>query len=425
MLMQALMMVLSQAAARCDPPPPNNPGSAVGARAPALGHVLLEVPLMGSAAAPRPLLDSLDERDLKATLMVSADWAERHSAFLRDASSRGHEVGLWMSLRDDIGLSGAYAQDPSFADWVDAIRLARGRVKRASNQRPKTIGMIALTPLGEMAIDALAFKAVLPHERTIGDIPRRVERTDKAKGRTRVLGQGDYADGCGHVVPHWTPAGLDRATHAAARSEWVRVGMPTMDGAVQAKAVLDQWLDQVVLRESWRVVTAHQMAKLAAKAEGDPPKVAPPVAVARTVTKSQLDRATSALVDGPVLPRRPGGTLNLTEAFYALVVHLATDADPGDVTLDHLGGPSTCPRTELTQPISLTDEDVRTAAAALAPRLQGRVPSILQVGPFTLTASEALVLFSRAYRGEALQVGPIRDPQPQSQGCGWGDSKGL
>ena len=138
--------------------------------------------------------------------------------------------------------------------------------------------MGTLTPIGELATDALAFKAILPNERTVGDKPRRVSRPDTAKGRARVIGQGRYTDGCGHILPHWTPAALDRVTHTAARSEWVRVGLPSAEGI---SGILGQWLDEVVIAEKWTVMTATEMAKAAAKAEDQPSKPPPAVAVAK------------------------------------------------------------------------------------------------------------------------------------------------
>ena len=79
-LLFAMFMTASQAA--CEPPPLNHPSAPVGARAPALGRVVLEIPLLGAVPEPKEILEVLSTRDLPATLMVSADWAERHDAFL-------------------------------------------------------------------------------------------------------------------------------------------------------------------------------------------------------------------------------------------------------------------------------------------------------------------------------------------------------
>ncbi len=419
-LLFAMFMTASQAA--CEPPPLNHPSAPVGARAPALGRVVLEIPLLGAVPEPKEILEVLSKRDLPATLMVSADWAERHDEFLRVAAKQGHEVGLWVSLQEDIGLSGAYVEDPAFSDWVDAIRTARTRVKRASGVKTKTIGMATLTPIGEFATDALAFKAVLPNERTVGDRPRRVSRLDQAKGRARVIGQGRYTDGCGHILPHWTPAGLDRATHAAARAEWVRVGLPSSDGVSE---MLSRWLDDVVLAEQWSIVTASEMAKAAAKAEDEPSKPPPAVAVAKRVTPDLLMATSKVLSSTSTLPRRAAADLNLTEAYFALVTMVATGQSDAPVTLGHLDGPANCARTELKEPVTLTAEDVQSVAEQLHDRLSGQVPSLITVGGHGLTAAETLQLLARAHQGASLSIQPVNNPQPFAPDCGWGASTGL
>ena len=415
-------LITSSGYAACDPPPLNHPKAPIGARAPALGSVIIEVPLLGAVPEPTEIIQVLSDRDLKATLMVSADWAERHSDFLRSAAKQGHEVGLWISLREDIGLSGAYAQDPAFSDWVDAIRRARSIVKRASGVRPKAIGMGTLTPIGELATDALAFKAVLPNERTVGDKPRRVSRPDRAKGRARVIGQGRYPDGCGHILPHWTPAGLDRATHAAARAEWVRIGLPSADGVSD---MLTQWLDDVVLAEQWTVLTATAMAKRAAKAEDRPSKPPPAVAVAKRVTPQAMKAAAQRLIHSNPLPRRATPELNLTESYFALVTMIADETQSESVTLGHLAGPMSCARTELSGPVELSLEDVQQVARQLHERLSGQVPALITIGDYGLTAGEALQVLARAHAGEDLTVQPVANPQPFAPDCGWGASKGL
>lgn len=419
-LLFAMVMTASQAA--CEPPPLNHPSAPIGARAPALGRVVLEIPLLGAVPEPTEILEVLSKRDLAATLMVSADWAERHKEFLRAAASHGHEVGLWVSLQEDIGLSGAYVEDPAFSDWVDAIRTARARVKRASGVKPKTIGMATLTPIGEFATDALAFKAVLPNERTVGDRPRRVSRPDQAKGRARVIGQGRYTDGCGHILPHWTPAGLDRATHTAARAEWVRVGLPSADGVSD---MLSRWLDDVVVTEQWSIVTASEMAKAAAKAEDEPSKPPPAVAVAKRVTPDVLMAASRSLSSTSPLPRRAAADLNLTEAYFALVTMVATGQSDAPVTLGHLDGPANCARTELKEPVTVTAEDVQSVAKQLHDRLSGQVPALITVGEHGLTAAETLQLLARAHHGASLRIQPVNNPQPFAPDCGWGASTGL
>ena len=416
------LLAFSVSHAACEPPPMNHPRAPVGARAPALGAVVFEIPLVGAVPEPTEILQTLTERNLPATLLVSADWATRHGEFLRTAAKQGHEVGLWVSLREDIGLSGAYAEDPAFSDWVDAIRRARAAVKRASGVKAKAIGMSTLTPIGELATDALAFKAVLPNERTVGDKPRRVSRPDNAKGRARVIGQGRYTDGCGHILPHWTPAGLDRVTHTAARGEWVRVGLPSTEGV---GGMLAQWLDDVVIAEEWSVLTATEMAKATAKTEDQPSKPPPAVAVAKRVLPETLSEASASLASASTLPRRASADLNLTETYFALVTVLATGSETGPVTLGHLDGPTNCARTELSEPIALSPDEVYAVARQLQERLKGQVPALVSVGAHGLTAGELLQVLARAYRNEPLVAHPVGDPQPFAPDCGWGSSTGL
>ena len=422
MLTLLIALVTATVRAGCEPPPPNHPKAPIGARAPALGAAVLEVPLLGAMPEPKEIISTLNDRGIPATLMVSADWAERHGEFIQEAAEAGHEIGLWVSIRDDIGLSGAYAHDPDFSDWVDAIRRARKTVKKASGVQPKTIGMATLTPLGEMAIDALAFKAVLPTERTVQDQPRRVSRTDEAKGRARVIGQGRYTDGCGHILPHWSPAALDRATHTAARAEWVRIGLPSADGV---SGMLGQWLDEVVIAEKWPVVTARKMAKLAVKAEDRPPKPPPSIAVAKRITPEALRRAAENLAGDGRLPRRATEDLNLTETYIGLVTLVAAETPPGPVTLGHLSGPTSCARTEIDGPTLLTKTEIISLARQLHARLRGQVPALVSVGEHELTAAEALRVLARAHIGAKLLADHVDNPQPFALDCGWGSSKGL
>ena len=64
--------------------------------------------------------------------------------------------------------------------------------------------------------------------------------------------------------------------------------------------MLSRWLDDVVVAEQWPIVTASEMAKAAAKAEDEPSKPPPAVAVAKRVTPDVLMAASQG-----ACPARP------------------------------------------------------------------------------------------------------------------------
>ena len=116
------------------------------------------------------------------------------------------------------------------------------------------------------------------------------------------------------------------------------MGLPSADGVSD---MLSRWLDDVVLAEQWSIVTASEMAKAAAKAEDEPSKPPPAVAVAKRVTPDLLMATSKVLSSTSTLPRRAAADLNLTEAYFALVTMVATGQSDAPVTL----GISTASRT--------------------------------------------------------------------------------
>ena len=214
-----MLTSLFLAQAECIPIPMNAPDAPFEARAPAQGGVVLEIPLAGSSPVPLSILQTLEKHNLKATLLVSTDWAQRHASFLRSAAEAGHEVGYWYSLQKDLGLTSDMTSDPVLSDWVDTMRRGRKILRKITRTRIDTIAVSFLPITGEVAAEGLAFRAILISERTIGDIPRRSRSFAGSVGRARIIGQGPYLDGCGDQLPHWSPAALDRATGAVARGE--------------------------------------------------------------------------------------------------------------------------------------------------------------------------------------------------------------
>ena len=65
--------------------------------------------------------------------------------------------------------------------------------------------------------------------------------------------------------------------------------------------------------------------------------------------------------------------------------------------------------------------DVVALAKSLAAMPPQQVPAALPLGDHLLTAAEALLALASAVRGEdPCTVTPVRDPDPHSDGLGWG-----
>ena len=417
-----LVLSAALAWATCEPPKLNPPDAPLQARAPALGHVSLEIPLVGNASAPEELLTVLDDRNIKVTLLPSRTWASRQSRFLKGASENGHDVGIWFSFREDLGLTSNTTTEPEFSDWIGALRNSRRTVRRIVGINPTTVGIAYLPVSGELAIEAMGFRTIYPSERTIDDIPRRARSTSSTAGRARIVGYGPYTDGCGSLLPHWSPASLDRATGAAARGHWVRIGLPPDDSAVR---LLETWLDEVVIPMQWPVMTAHEMTQQVRR--GLAPSLPPPpdVAVAKSVPEETWKAVAQMIAENSTLPRELTGGLNLTEAFFGMVTMVGTTPTPNQVTLGKLDGPSEVAPTGLRSPKTFDPESVRLAAQEILQRLGGRVPALIDIDSATLTAAEALQLMARVYLGEDAVAEPVTDPDPYAQGGGWGSSDGL
>ena len=412
-------------AATCQPIPPNGRRDPLAARAPALGQVIFEVPLFGDAKPPQDLMTALNIHDLKATLLVTQTWAEANGEFLQQAAESGHEVGLWLSLSEDLNLS-ERAADPDLREWIAVMKRGRKTIRKQTRQPVSTIGMAMLPPAAEIAAEAMGFRAILPVERTLHDRPRRARAASTGNGRAsngqaRIIGQGAYEDGCGHMLPHWSPAALDRATSVAARSTWTRIGLPPdpLSGSL-----FDRWAETVLIPHKWRVVTASEMAEATKRPDALGAARPPEIPIPKVIKIDEWRQAASIIAASGNLPRQPTPDLNLTEAFYGLVVLNAATALPTSVTLGRLDPPhETAPRGTSTDR-SVTTEDVRSAAQQLLPRLRGQMPSLLTIGGQTVTAAEALQLFARAFLEEPTTISPVHDPDPYAPGGGWGQSKG-
>ena len=424
-MMVLLMLAGAAWGGPCVPPDVNGRRAALTARAPALGTVVLEIPLFGDMTAPESILAALDEHSLPATLLVTHAWASQHIEFLADAANRGHEVGLWVSLAEDLHLQ-ARAADPAVRDWISVMKRGRKTIRKATGVPVQSIGMAMLPASAEIAAEALGFKAILPIERTLHDRPRRARSASTgdgraSNGRARIIGQGPYTDGCGHMLPHWSPAALDRATSVAARGPWVRIGLPSDP---LAGALVERWADDVIRPHGWRVVRAETMANIARKTGDEASTKAPSIPVPKVIGIEEWKRAAVVIATSGNLPRHPTQNLNLTEAFYGLVVLNAAEVQPTSVTLGRLDPPHEIAPARKDSSYSLSAADVRAAAQAVQPRLRGRTPALITIGGRTLTAAQALQAFARVFLGEPAHVSAVVDPDPYAPGGGWGQSIG-
>jgi peptidoglycan/xylan/chitin deacetylase (PgdA/CDA1 family) len=370
------------------------------------------------------ILQTLEERNLQATLLVSKDWAERHASFLRSAAEAGHEVGFWYSLQKDLGLTSDMTSDPVLSDWVDTMRSGRKVLRKITRSRIDTIAVTFLPITGEVAAEGLAFRAILIAERTIDDIPRRSRSFAGSVGRARIIGQGPYLDGCGDQLPHWSPAALDRATGAAARGEWVRIALPSN---AEVGELLGRWIDEVVIPEKWNIETASEMANKARKMADISPVTQPEndVAVARSIPHATWINIAQILSSANPLPRHPVEGVNLTESFIGLVTLLSADDAPENISLGPLEPPMEVAAYGLGSPKLLSSDEVKTSAILLSKQLRGRIPSLVSVGDTTLTAAEALQLMAKTIIGQPPEATPVADPDPYAPGGGWGSSNGL
>jgi hypothetical protein len=416
------LLSLGFAWAECSPPKLNAMDAPLRAVASALGHVTLEIPLVQSASEPREILAVLNSRGIKATFLPASEWAGRHSGFLQELAKTEHEIGVWFSLREDLGLTSDRSSDPLLSDWVAALRASKKKIRRIANVPPTTLAVAYLPTTGEVAMEGMAFRTILPNERTIDDIPRRARSTTSSAGRARIIGHGPYDDDCGSLLPHWSPAALDRATGAAARGEWVRIGLPSDDiGA----PLLARWLDEVVLPNEWSILTADEMTRMLRRGPDPVATSAPDVAVSKSVPIEAWGNIAKTIAHSNPLPREFEAGLNLTEAFYGLTTLLAAPSPPPNVTLGHLSGPYEVASTGLRAPYTLDAEDVRATARQIAQRLGGHIPALVTIGTTTLTAAEALQVMARVYINEPANATPVADPDPFAPGGGWGISSGL
>jgi hypothetical protein len=189
--------------------------------------------------------------------------------------------------------------------------------------------------------------------------------------------------------------------------------------------LLARWIDEVVIPNKWSVMTAEQMGRKLRRGPAPAVVSAPEVAVSKAIPLETWSSVAKAIANADTLPREFEGDLNLTEAFYGLVILLASDEPPNSITLGRLNGPYEIAPTGLHQPHPLTPSEVRATAGKIAQRLGGHIPALITIGTATLTAAEALQVMARVYLDEEAVATPVTDPDPFAPGGGWGASSGL
>jgi hypothetical protein len=250
-----------------------------------------------------------------------------------------------------------------------------------------------------------------------------------------VLQAGPYSGPCGTSPrpPVWSPLAADRATqalHGAARS----TGAPTLrvtlagtnDSAAEDAALTERWLRDVVKPSGAHVTTAAE-ARVAAfssfrntRPDADS---ANQVVGGRLVSVEEIQEAAVGLTSVNALPRELPGDLSPTEAFLAFALYLSGELEGDVVRLGALEGPPTNAVSSLITDAGLEREAVVKLASIIVADLPKRVPAAVPCDGRLLTATEALLAFASAVRGDApATTRPVTVPEPNEPGLGWGSS---
>ncbi len=401
----------------CGPAPASGPAAPAEVGSPELPGALSGVSLSVQVRAWRDLgaaealLAAVAAAGGRATLIVPAELAERRGETLRALAADGHELALWLDAPADAGRGRA-----GLDAWKRAAREQSKALRRATGQRPKTALVAELPRTGELALDGLRFRTVL------------LERPDRPR---RIL---DLSGIPGSLVfPVGAPIDLDEATLDAAAEALSRAAegsFPTAGLSLDAEALdagdaeqLQRWLLGVVTPAGVKILPAKAIPMRATAAPGEPP--AETAALARPLDAGDIRRAAEELAGVRRLPRGLEVGLTPTEAYLAFCLFLAEDPPPERVLLGPLSPPSEEIRSTLVGGERAEAAAVRDAAAAIAPYLSRQVPSLVDVGDYTLSAAEFLLAMAGVIRGEdPVVLSTPMNPDPYAEGLGWGDSTG-
>jgi len=392
-------------------------GAAFTERPGSLRGVSLSVQLRAKddLGAMEAALEALARGGGSATVLVTPELAEREADRLSAVVAAGHEVGLWMTAPTDAnrGMDGVEA-------WKKAAKAQLKPVRKACGRRPRTVMVDTLPRTGEVALDGLRFRTVL------------LDRTGRAK---RIVDLSGIPGGL--VVPA-TGKGGTQPLNAATLDSTARQLKGAMDGGfpsinlalaleevdAEGAALLERWMTEVLSTTGVKVLQAKQIPLRATAAIGGTPEE--PEIVARPVDRADLESAAAQYVTATTLPRLTDSGLNPTEVYLAFCMTLAAPEPPERVLLDSLSPPSEEARSQLTRlGLTVSRDAVLDTAASIAPYLSYQVPNVVDVGETTLTAAEFIVAMAHAIQGtDPVPLVTPNNPDPYSDGLGWGASTG-
>ncbi len=395
--------------------------------------VLLRIPDDPEALPwARSILDTLEERDLRAGLSVQIDEPSKALVdFVEPALERGHALVLRLRS-NDVG-----------RDFQTGPRRTRKRLRPATRAFGKA--RAAEIPLGapessgsalgsaESVLNRIGIKSVLETNGAATGTPRRMQHFDAQPDNGVVLPAGPYTGTCGKdpVVSGFTPPAADRVTQAiyGARSAGVGIVRLTLEPPIQDSerdaVVLGRWLDEVVLTKGERVrITPPDdglRERVLSALRSGRTKPSKATEGGRLVRVDEVEQAAKSLDGAEAVPRLLPGDLTPTEAFQAFASVLVGDIEGSVVRLRALSGPPTLAKSTLSGPTEIDRDALIALLTALRADAPTQIPAALPVGSALLNAPELLTAMASAVRGDTPPVArPIAVPEPNADGLGWG-----
>lgn len=371
----------------------------------------------------RMALHVLHERTIPATLVVPVTDDEPMLALVREASAGGHEIAVQLEparVPRDLGASVA----PLRAS-VRPVRTAAGRLRAIASPLPGRASEALLARAG--------FDVLLQTDGAPSASPRLGAVFEGETARSVVFHGGPYDGACGtqpQARHPFTPRAADRVA-SAVNAAIGASGAPTVRLVLDADhqqdtdlRVLGRWFDEVARPSGMAFVTPTQARKTALRAmrEGGTMPPDPEAIGGRRVTTAQIADAAASLSNVQILPRVLPNDLNLTEAFYAMLLVLEEPRQGDVVRLGALQGPVSRADSALGQAdvVEIPRDQVVAFARTLLSDLPASVPVSMRVGGRLLTAPELLGLLASAVRGEDPSTTRISaSPEPNAPGQGW------
>ena len=384
---------------------------------PSLGRMLL-VELWVDEADPewlRSILAALRQRGVGAALVVSRKPDNPVlRELLQEMGARGNELVVRV--------------EPSATDDSRSLRRQRQQLARGIGRKIRATSSHVRDRRQEAELGLAGYRTIL----TAGSpnsTPRRGASYPSQMTDTAVLPPGTYRGECGPdpLAGRWTPAAADRATRALALTSpetlsLTRVGLDARLGVPEDATVMGRWLDEVILPAGIQTVTpSAARARVLSTSSSLEAADANEPAGGRQLTVEGINAAAEGLRDVAAIPRTLPHDLNPTEAFMAFALVIANTSDSDVVRLGALHGPRDRPPTTLTGETKVPRAAIVGVAKAILAAPPPNVPSSLPVNGHLLTSAELLLLFAAAVRGDAeLITYPVMDPDPNSDGLGWG-----